>query len=680
MQNRRLADEVRSGRRESDRQTGSAVATPPDGGRLNTHRTARHSGSSPHRPVRHLANVRDRLVDVAGSAPLQAALVAAVLFALTLQTHINGSEDPYATDVGEFQNALPRWGTLHFTGYPLYAMTGSTIVTFLRQLGVEPAAGASVVSMVWAVLAVALTARLARELGSRHEPAVLGSLAFAIATSMWVDASVAEVHSLTLAFTVASLLFAVRYDRDGNRSDLLALVFVFSQGVMHMRAVLFLAPAIAVLVWPRWMAIASRWKSVLAIAALSPLPYLYMPLREWMGATWTFGQTRTWRGFWTMILDTKAERIVHLPTTAAELAMRARQTFALLGSDLPSPLLAIGLVAIAAIACDRSAATTVNRRISLGLTLAWLPYAALCMIIWEGGTSDALLAVKLPVALMAGVGLALATSRLAVGSRRVGHVALVALAAAVAFSAWRHYPTVAAITRDRSIETTIATGMQAANPGRPLTLVAPWGHTYWALAYAQEYRGGLPGVQLVDHNAHFAAIVRGGSALVVLADTLYIQPLEWWTERLGPLYPETYAPGLIELCTSPRQAEPGTPKIRINDDLAIVSATTHAKPDGAIIVDVSWLALRPPVRDYSVGIHLVATSAPDDPPLATADVASPVAGWHPTSQWQAGQVVRDAYLLTVPSGAPEHLVRVTAYYQDESGQFVTGSWLSLPAP
>jgi hypothetical protein len=46
---------------------------------------------------------------------LLAGLVTAVLFAITLQTHINGGSHPYVTDVGEIQNALPRWGTIHYT-------------------------------------------------------------------------------------------------------------------------------------------------------------------------------------------------------------------------------------------------------------------------------------------------------------------------------------------------------------------------------------------------------------------------------------------------------------------------------------------------------------------------------------------------------------------------------------
>ena len=47
-----------------------------------------------------------------------AVAIAALLYLSTVQTIINGGGHPYVTDVGEHQNALPRWGTIHHSGYP----------------------------------------------------------------------------------------------------------------------------------------------------------------------------------------------------------------------------------------------------------------------------------------------------------------------------------------------------------------------------------------------------------------------------------------------------------------------------------------------------------------------------------------------------------------------------------
>jgi len=147
-----------------------------------------------------------------------AMLVALAVFLSTLQTNVNGSEHPYATDVGEMQNALPRWGLIHRSGYPLYTATGSLFVTALRPLGIQPAAGASLFSTLWGVAAIGLLVVLAYDLGGSGPAATLGALAAALSTSLWIDSSLAELHTFTLVLTIATLIFAVRFGRAGERS------------------------------------------------------------------------------------------------------------------------------------------------------------------------------------------------------------------------------------------------------------------------------------------------------------------------------------------------------------------------------------------------------------------------------------------------------------------------------
>ena len=89
-------------------------------------------------------------------AVLLAMLLAFVLFLTTLQTIPNGSLHPYGTDTGEIQNALPRWGTLHFPGYPLYSFLGSGFVSLLQLMGIAPATGSSLFSALWGAISVGL--------------------------------------------------------------------------------------------------------------------------------------------------------------------------------------------------------------------------------------------------------------------------------------------------------------------------------------------------------------------------------------------------------------------------------------------------------------------------------------------------------------------------------------------
>lgn len=618
------------------------------------------------------------LLQKPGLIPLLAALLSAALFAITLQTHINGSYDYYATDVGEIQNALPRWGTLHFTGYPQYSITGSLLVSLLRVVGVPPAAGASLVSLLWGVVTIALTAQLCLELGAKPLPALVGASFLAVSTSFWIDSSIAEIHTMTMAFTIAIIWLSIRFGRTNRRTDLLWLAFVASQGLVHMRSILFIAPASLILVAHRWRTIKDNILPVLGIGLAAPLIYLYMPLREWMGAGWTFGNTSTWQGFWTMVLDTKAERIVSMPASMAEWIERANTITALLADDLPLITLVLGLVGLILISSPEK---RFYRYEVIGSHLAWLAYFGISLIIWEGRVSDALLAVKLPVSMMAGIGLALLVTRLDRLHAAAGYAGLGLLMVGLIWAGWTNYPDVRAITKDRSIETTIATAEQAADPDRPLVLMALWGHSYWGIKYAQDYRGQLENLTVVDHNASAEEIVAEGYGLVTLSETFYVRPVDWWADLLGPVYPDSYAPGLVEIRTTPREADKEADLFPINDDLAVESITVDYRPGGDIVLTVYWRAINTPQRHYSIAAHLWATTGlpgNQENVLAQADSVHPVDGWYPTTHWTAGQVVRDTYRLPVSPGAQPKTIAVTAYYVDEAGEFVSGDWLTLP--
>ncbi len=595
---------------------------------------------------------------------------------LTLQVNVNGSTSPYATDVGEIQNALPRWGTLHFTGYPLYSVTGSLAVSLLRLVGIAPAAGASVVSAFWGAAAVGLLAALAMALGASGAAALGGALVAALSLSAWTDASIAEVHTLTMALSVASLLLALRYRRSGSRSDLLWLTFAFTQGVAHQRAAAFLVPALVVLVAPRRRHVLAHLGAVVGVALLAPLSYLYLPIRYWQGADWTFGQPGTWRGFWEMIADTKAERILTLPDTPWEWWQRALVIGRLVGDDLPPLLSAFGLAGVWLLPRR-------ERLVAAGLTLAWLPYLALCVVIWEGGVSDALLAVKLPLPFLAGVGLALIATRVGARHSAPRAIGLAALAIIVAMLAVSNRPRVLTITRDRSMAAIVDT-VAALDPpeGEPATLMALWGHEYWALRYAQTYEGGFPHLTLVDHNADMGAILASGQRLWTPSTTFYRLPPHSWEERLGGrIHLSSVGPGVVEIATEAIVERDGiTPgsSLDLDDGLRIASASLETLPDRAVVT-VYWDAQRRPERDYSVGVHLLTDATPDGPEdiAAQADQSHPVGGWYPTSAWETGEIVRDDYVLMVPEGCQPMGVRVGLYYQADDGSFVNSPWLFL---
>jgi hypothetical protein len=613
--------------------------------------------------------------------PAVAGIVALVLFLSTFQVTINGSGHPYATDVGEIQNALPRWGLIHRSGYPLYTATGSLFVTILRLVGIQPAAGASLFSALWGVVTIALLVTLAQELGTPGPTAMLGALSVAIATSMWVDASLAEVHTMTLAFSVATLLGAVRFGRTGEWRDLLILAVCFSQGVTHQRTVVLLAPAVVVLIWPHLRVLWRKIVAVTGVALLGPLTYLYMPLRVWTGATWVFGSPGTWDGFWEMVLDNRAERVAEPFASLDEWLSRLWATLQILADDMWWPLLLIGLVGLVLLMLKG------RFREGLGLTFVWTPNLVITFIIWKGEIGDAQLAAKLPVVLMAGVGLALILGWLRRRSRIVEWMATLAFIGVLIGWGWRVRPIVLSITRDSHAESIIAIAEQLVPlpDERYTTLVMPWGHDYWALVYAQEYRGQLSGLNLVDHNADLGAVAQEGR-LLTLRGTFQVFPVSWWEKRLGPLYLASAAPDIVEMSSVPPTSAGDVPpdvNFDLGNGLAIRSATLAW--EGALSrlhLTVYWEAVQPVENDYSVAVHLVAHDPPrgGEDVLAQSDSVHPVMGWYPTSRWEVGEVVRDDYVLHVPSGTSPVAVRVGMYRVDGSGVFVNTEWLSLPVP
>jgi hypothetical protein len=635
-------------------------------------------------------------------------LLAAGLYLSTYQTIVNGSPHPFTTDVGEHQNALPRWGTIHHSSYPLWTFLGSFFVSLLGLFGVEPAAAASLYSLAWGLLAIALLVALVMDLGVAGPWAALGALTVAVSTSFWVDASIAELHTATMAVSIAILLLGLRFGRTGARTDLLWLVFLFSQGIFHQRSVLLLAPAVLLLIWPHFLDIFRMgWRTWLAIAGLAllgPLTYLYLPLRVWSGADWVFGSPGTWDGLRALLLFNNAELVVEFEQSLADWLARGRNVAGILADDLPLPLLIAGLIGlwtpfVRALAGDgrqpspkqRRSARFSGFRIGLALTSVWLVNLLLTLLIWEGRVSDAQLAAKLPVLVAAGIGIALLVEGLWQWSHAIGATAALAVVVALVWWSWQTRPFVLSITRDSSTQAIVAAVERVRpDPERRTTLTVPWGADYWALTYAQAFEGKLAGLNLVDHNANPREIIARGDRLLAADQTFHIFPPSTFEERLGALFLSTAAPGVFEISPEPitdpslLAAESGIyPALfDLGNGIRIWGVKSEwAGPDD-LLITTYWERTGPVDADYSVAVHLLA----QDPPASEADLLDqddkvhPVAGWNPTTRWRPGEIVRDQYLLTVPEGSNPAGIRLGMYRSDPEAGFINTPWLSLQLP
>ncbi len=614
-------------------------------------------------------------------ATLTAGTIAFLLFLTTLQLNINGSSHPYVTDVGEIQNALPRWGTIHFTGYPQFTFLGSVFVWVIGLFGLAPAAAASLYSAVWGGVAIGLLTYLTITLGVPPLAAAATALLFGLSTSYWVDASIAEVHTMTMALTFAALLAAVRFGRDGRKADLFWLAFLSGQGLAHQRAFAFIGLGLLILVIHRWQAIRRSLPAVIGLFLLGPLTYIYLPLRAWMGADWTFNAPGTWSGFWSLVFDNKAERIVEAPESTTIWFERAQGVARLLADDWPWPLIILGLGGLL------FSGTIISRRERLGLNMSWLPVLATSLVIWIGRVGEAVLATKLPVVAMAAIGLGLISQSIWERRTALGRASAIIwlVLASVLYLAGRE--DVLAITRDPAAETTIAlvNQIEPASDGRPITFMALEGNDYWQLAYAQAYLDQFPDLEVVSHRANFNEILDQGDHLLTLSQTFYLRPLEGWQKLLGSVHLDGIAPGVVEIKKEPNLPATETlseAALDLKNGIVLQKAEAAWNGAGDVVLAVEWRAQAEVSDDYSVAVHLVGQDPPTGPQdiLAQADRSHPVDGWYPTSRWQVGEVVSDYYLLNIPPGSRPAGVRVAMYRVLADGSFENTEWLSLSAP
>jgi hypothetical protein len=170
--------------------------------------------------------------------------------------------------------------------------------------------------------------------------------------------------------------------------------------------------------------------------------------------------------------------------------------------------------------------------------------------------------------------------------------------------------------------------------------------------------------------------------LVTLNDTFYLRPLSWWDDTYGRVYLSSNSADAIEVDTSPPVVADQVPKNQdfdLQNGIAIRHTDYEWLSPELLRLTVYWEAIDKPQEDYSVAIHLVQYDPPrsQEDVLAQADRSHPVAGWYPTSRWDKGEVIRDEYLIQIPTGGDIESIRIGMYRQAADGSFINSDWLSL---
>lgn len=623
-----------------------------------------------------------------------ACVALAVAYALTLQTHVAGSfneqlspatrlKNEYIKDVSEIQVALNVWGTVHHTGYPLFTVLGNLFTLPLRLVGVEPAAAASLYALAWGIVALGAFAALVQRLTGRIALAALSTVVVALTRSIWLHNVVAEVYSMSLAITLLLLAIALWpgpwRGAWGLRRRFLALALLGGIGVAHHRAVAFIAPGLLAAVWLHRDDEPTHWPRTLIAASglflLGFLPYMYMPLREWQGAEWVYGEPGTLRGLWIEFTGREADRLITLPADAAGWWENVRRVVTILARELTPPGLVAALAGtLAALSGGR------HRTTARLMALAALGPLAFAIAFHTAVLPEAIL---MPVVAALVFETALALDRLAVGrpaAWRAGAVALTAWAIALGVV---HGPMVHELVNEPSGVQTIKR-LARVPAGERTAVFYPWGPRYAAASYARLVTEERHDLLIVDHKADLGRLLDEGYTLLTEPETFYTftpawdsaygAGTGWWTDRIGALYPQSGPPGFVAITRVPSLAEA--------DDLTGVTlvhgigwreAWLTCSAD-EILLHVIWQAQQQPDLSPSVFVHLLGDGS--SPPLAQADQRAPVYGLCPFVRWSPGEIVHDTYVLPRLPGAVA--VRFGLYEQSETGEFINYEAATLP--
>ena len=615
--------------------------------------------------------------EVFGSPRRQAALLLALtLIALiliylpTLLTQVtggvevNGQQNPYIDDVAEIQVALNVWGTIHYSGYPLYAILGNLATRVFRAVGINPAAAACLYAMTWGLVALSLFYVLIYHLTNKAYVAAAATLVLGLARSVWIHNVIAEVYSMALAFEVLLLLIAlwrpVVTAADGQwRTWLLALVGGF--GVAHHRTVALMAPGLLLAVWPGLRAQGRRAWITLGIAVLIGVigfvPYLYLPARALAHATWVYGDPGTLSGFWREFTGAEASWLMHLPAGANAWANDFVDTFRILITELTLPLFILsGLSLLWAMFRSRFRR---EARIAFVCTLGYFVFLfALHEVVMPQ-------AVAMPVVMILVLGLAFGLDGLAERLRQpvlryavVGGFAIIA--ALLLIPAQSGF--ISTLTHDTTGQEMIALAKQVPRANGTNVFMLPWGPRYAAVAFSKYVINENADLPIVTHNADFGALAKQGEVIYTEKDTFYQFPLSWWDQRMGHVYLSSAGDRLVAIRSMPltqtsAQAQPVGHGVVMHD-------YSVCADDKGFHLTVVWGAESKPDADLSVFVKLLQ----GDSVIAQADSNAPVYGQYPTSRWSANEIVQDNYLLPKLPQATD--ITFGMYQQQPSGEFV----------
>ncbi|MGE5602191.1 MAG: protein O-mannosyl-transferase family [Nitrososphaerales archaeon] len=597
-------------------------------------------------------------------------LVFAALYLYTLDDGLRPGElqggdlitHQYAQVQGRFSNA---------PGYPLYTMGGWLWYHGARLLlgpGANPIRILSSYSTLWALISLALLYALCLLVTRDHDrPAGNWPLALVVAAFygltyfFWYYAVTTEQYTSSVAWTLAVVFLAFRWEEARRDAHLLGLALLVGIGLAHQVTVLAILPPLLWFVLSGEPRLLRRGRLVLGAILLTLLPhlsYIFVYVRgaqhpEWRGA----GE---WATTWQWFLSFVSTRQGRGELTWSWRPFLTPEFPALTWRELTWPGLLAGLVGIAALGRRRTTllyATTI-----IYLVFSWIDRLGN----WYQ--------VIMPVYALLALGIAAGADWLVrrASRRWVSAGVLALLVALAAYRGSTSYPK--ADQSGHPDDLALAPGWQilADTPPQETPILATQGEAV-SLNYLTEIWGERPDLKAVD--SHTAKNLLSHDLVAVTRSALPIVPAEVDpSARYGAL-----GPTLAWIRRQPSTEIP--PNLlpwnhTFGDQLQLLGGRIERNSLGEQVVRLAWQALRVPSHDWSVSVRL----GSGDQPIGQQDVPAPVNGAYPTSRWTPGEIVTDAYAFKLPAGAAPDQLTVILYRQGENGDFINLDVARFPLP
>ncbi len=221
-----------------------------------------------------------------------AALLVFVLYLMTLAPTVLYYDDPGLLDAAMVQMQVAVLGITHPTGYPTYLML-SHLFTYL-PFG-DVAYRVNLASAAYAALSVIVVYAAGLIVSRRVIAAAVAALAFGLGGALWSQAVIAEVYTLNALLEALTILVLLlwrerqRGPEDSPKADRYLLLAALLTGLCltnHLTSGLLLPGALLFVGLVEWRKLLD-WRLMLKAAGLffvGLLPYLYLPIRAWMGA------------------------------------------------------------------------------------------------------------------------------------------------------------------------------------------------------------------------------------------------------------------------------------------------------------------------------------------------------------------------------------------------------------